>query len=200
VERPTDHLALFLDVPRPGTLRPELTREVGDQQALRLYRLLVSRVLDLARALELPRTVWYTPAEAGPEMRRWLGSEESLRPQASGEFGARLATASRAVEPGTRWLAVWGDQPGLTAEILVEARDLLRAYPSVIGPTSQGGIYLFGGLSPIAEPDPPLPWGTPRLLQVIRDGFRARGIPFAEVSMLRALVNGADARAAGLLT
>ena len=39
------------------------------------------------------------------EMRLWLGEQWDLRPQASGDLGARLAAAAQAVERGRGWLA-----------------------------------------------------------------------------------------------
>ena len=66
-------LAIFLHAPRLGTVKHRLAAELGDRHALRLYRIMVARTLAAAREAGLEATVWFTPADAGPETRYWLG-------------------------------------------------------------------------------------------------------------------------------
>ena len=80
----TPALAVFLKAPRLGTVKTRLAAEVGPRHALRLYRVMASRTLAMAREAGLDPTIWFTPADAGIEMRAWLGDEWDLRPQSSG--------------------------------------------------------------------------------------------------------------------
>ena len=82
-------------------------------------------------------------------MRLWLGEGWDLRPQASGDLGARLAAAAHAVPPGRGWLAIGADCPRLDAALLREAAAVVARDEIVLGPTVDGGYYLLGGRTPL---------------------------------------------------
>lgn len=200
----TTVLAVFLKAPRAGSVKTRLAAEVGDGEALRLYRTMVARALAAARRSGLETTVWFAPADAAVEMRRWLGPELPLRPQAAGDLGERLAAAARAVGPGRRWLAVGGDCPRLGAVHLREAADALGGGPGeraevVIGPTDDGGYYLVGGRTPLPDLFTGMPWSSDRVLAETRARLVRQGIRWHELPVLRDVDTAADARAEGLL-
>jgi uncharacterized protein len=193
-------VAVFLRAPRLGTVMTRLGAEVGERHALRLYRVMAARALEAIQQAGLDATVWYTPADAGPEMRFWLGEGRRLVPQASGDFGARLAASLRAVPPGQGWLAVGVDCPGLEAGLLGEAAaHVLRGDP-VIGPTEDGGYYLIGGVPPLPDLFTGIPWGSARVLSETRARLAHAGCVWRELPALREVETAADARAEGLLT
>jgi hypothetical protein len=173
---------------------------VGDQHALRLYRVMAARVLAAARGTGHPVTVWYAPADAGPEMNRWLGQEADLRLQASGDPGARLAAAARAVAAGDRWLLIAGDCPSLSSADLEHAVALLDEWPVILGPAPDGGYYLLGGTAPLPDLFTDMPWGTDRVIDETRRRLQSLGLRWTELPLQRTVHSAADARAAGLLT
>ena len=175
-------LAVFLKAPRAGSVKTRLAAEIGERQALRLYRVMATRTLAAASETDLEITVWFAPADALAEMRSWLGERWTLRSQSSGDLGARLAAAAQAVEPGRGWLAIGADCPGLDAPLLRVAATIVAQDEVALGPTRDGGYYLFGGRTPL----PPLfdrdrvehepgARGHPR-------AARARGGPMARVA------------------
>jgi glycosyltransferase A (GT-A) superfamily protein (DUF2064 family) len=194
-------IALFLDAPRPGVL-PRIAADVGARHARRLYRVLAARALAAAAETGWRVTVWYAPAEAAAEMRRWLGEDVELRAQASGDPGQRLAVAARSVELGRTWLAVAPDgvPAGFTPDHLREADAALAYERLVIGPTAGGGVYLVGGPAPLPEVWRGLPWGTPALLDALRGRLASLGHAWREIAPLHGTDTAAEARAAGLLT
>jgi rSAM/selenodomain-associated transferase 1 len=196
----TPVLSVFLKAPRLGTVKTRLAAEVGQRHALRLYRLMAARALAAARAAGLEPSIWFTPADAAPEMRHWLGSEWAMRPQASGDLGARLAAAAHAVEPGRGWLAVGADCPRLDAALLGEAVAAIAEGGVVLGPTVDGGYYLVGGRVPLPDIFSAMPWSTERLLDETRARLAAAGVAWRELRTLRDVDTAADARAEGLLT
>ena len=196
----TPALAVFLKAPRLGTVKTRLAAEVGDRHALRLYRVMAARALAAARGAGLDASVWYAPADAGPEMRHWLGDTWVLRPQASGDLGARLAAALQAVDPGRGWLAVGADCPRLDAPLLRQAADAVLEGHVVLGPTVDGGYYLVGGRAPLPDLWSDMPWSTDRLLEATRARLAAAAVPWRELPVLRDVYTAADARAEGLLT
>jgi len=173
---------------------------VGDQHALRLYRIVAARVLAAIRGTGHPVTVWYAPADAGPEMIRWLGPDTDLRLQASGDLGARLSAAARSAASGDLWLVVAGDCPGITTAELDHAVALLDDWPVILGPSPDGRYYLLGGRAPLPELFVDMPWGTDRVLDETRRRLQAAGVRWTELPLLRTVHTAIDARAAGLLT
>lgn len=147
-----------------------------------------------------PVTIWYAPADAGPEMIRWLGQDADLRLQASGDLGARLTAAARAIPEGDSWIVVAGDCPGLSAGDLTHAAALLEDWPVVLGPAPDGGFYLLAGRSPLPDLFSDIPWGSDRVLDETRRRLQALGLQWTELPLLRTVHSSADARAAGLLT
>jgi len=193
-------LAVFLKAPRIGTVKTRLAAAVGDRQALRLYRVMAVRTLAAARASGLETTIWFAPADAAGEMHRWLGDSWQLRPQCSGDLGARLSHAAGAVEHGRAWMAIGADCPRLTAEVLHQASSVLARGQIAIGPTADGGYYLVGGTAPLPDLFTAIPWSTSRVLLKTRERLRRTGLPWHELVELRDVDTEDDARAEGLLT
>jgi rSAM/selenodomain-associated transferase 1 len=193
-------VAVFLDAPRLGAVKPRLAAEVGERHALRLYRILAARTLETIERAGLDATVWFAPPDAAAAMRFWLGEGRRLVPQASGDLGARLATSLRAVAPGRGWLLVATDCPGLDAACLEEAAGHVARGDPVLGPTQDGGYYLLGGVAPLPDLFGAMPWGTGRVLGETRARLAHAGRVWRELATLRAVETAADARAVGLLT
>jgi rSAM/selenodomain-associated transferase 1 len=193
-------VALFLEAPRLGAVKPRLAHEVGERHALRLYRVMAARTLEVVDRAGLEATVWYAPADAGAEMRFWLGERRRLVPQASGDQGARLAASLRAAAPGRGWLALAPDCPGLDPGlVLAAAAHVLHGDP-VVGPTDDGGYYLIGGVAPLPDLFSNIPWGSGRVLSETRLRLARAGRVWRELATLRAVSTAADAHAEGLLT
>jgi rSAM/selenodomain-associated transferase 1 len=196
----TPALAVFLKAPRLGTVKTRLAAEIGERQALRLYRVLVHRTLAEVRMAGLDATVWFTPTDAATEMRRWLGEGWDLRPQASGDLGMRLAAAAHAVPPGRGWLAIGADCPRLDAALLQEAAAVVARNEIVLGPSRDGGYYLLGGPTPLPDLFSAMPWSTGRVLGETRARLVHAKAAWHELVTLRDVDTAEDARAEGLLT
>jgi rSAM/selenodomain-associated transferase 1 len=196
----TPALAVFLKAPRIGTVKTRLAAEIGERQALRLYRVLAHRTLAEVRLAGLEATVWFTPSDAATEMRRWLGESWDLRPQASGDLGTRLAAAAHAVPPGRGWLAIGADCPRLDAALLREAAAVVARDEIVLGPSQDGGYYLLGGPTPLPDLFSGMPWSTSRVLGETRARLVRAKAPWHELVTLRDIDTVEDARAEGLLT
>jgi glycosyltransferase A (GT-A) superfamily protein (DUF2064 family) len=193
-------LAVLLHAPRPGTALPRLAAEVGERHALRLYRVLAARTLAAALAADLEPTVWFAPADAGAEMRFWLGDTWDLRPQSSGDSGARLAAAEHATELGRIWLAARADCPRLDATLLRQAVALAGSGEIVVGPTGDGACYLLGGRAPLPPGLSSIAWAPSGAAAALRGRLGSADVTWRELPTLRVVETAADARAEGLLT
>ncbi len=196
----TPALAVFLYAPRLGAVKSQLAAQVGERHALRLYRIMAARTIDAAREAGLDITIWYAPSDAGPEMKYWLGDDCDARPQASGDRGARLATAARAADPRRPWLAIVGDCPSIDAAVLRQASAIVSTGEVAIGPTEDGGYYLIGGTPPLPDLFTAMPWGTSRLLAETRARLTHVGLTWRELPALRVVDTMEQAKAERLLT
>jgi hypothetical protein len=181
-------------------VKTRLAAEIGERRALRLYRVMTARALGAVREAGLEATIWFTPPDASAEMSFWLGEDWELRPQASGDLGARLAAAAEAVMPGRGWMAIGADCPGLNADVLLAAGEIVAGGAIALGPTIDGGYYLIGGQTPLPDLFTAIPWSTSRVLAETRERLARAGAMVRELPALRDVDTAADARAEGLLT
>jgi uncharacterized protein len=192
---------VFLHAPRSGAVKTRLASAIGDRQALRLYRVMASRTLEAVSETGFDVTVWFAPADAAVEVRRWLGEGWDLRPQASGDLGTRLASAEQAVERGRGWLAISGDCPRLDAELLRVAAAIVSRGEVALGPSEGGGCYLIGGRTPLpAALFEGSIWSAHGALAEIRARLDRGSVAWRELPTLREVDTADDARAEGLLT
>jgi rSAM/selenodomain-associated transferase 1 len=197
----TPLVALFLHAPRSGAIKPRLASAIGDRQALRLYRVMVSRTLAAVRETGFDATIWFAPADAAVEMRRWLGEACDLRPQASGDLGSRLAAAEQAVMRGRGWLAITGDCPRLDGELLRVAAAIAARGEVALGPSEHGGCYLIGGRTPLPTAlFEAGAWSASGVLAETRARLAQAGLAWRELPTLREVDTAEDAEAEGLLT
>jgi rSAM/selenodomain-associated transferase 1 len=197
----TPLVAIFLQAPRSGAVKPRLASAIGDRQALRLYRVMASRTLTAVREAGFDATIWFAPADAAVEMRRWLGDACDLRPQASGDLGSRLAAAEQAVTRGRGWLAITGDCPRLDGELLRVAAAVAARGEVALGPSEDGGCYLIGGRTPLPTAlFEGSVWNASGAAAEIRARLARAGLAWRELPTLREVDTAEDARAEGLLT
>lgn len=172
-------LLVFAKAPRPGTVKTRLAADVGDAEATRIYRALGSGVVDAVRTGPWTTVVCYAPADARPEMRRWLGDPHLVfRPQAGGDLGRRMERAVEdAFAEGADAVCVVGaDTPCIDGGLVDRAFHALEDHDVVLGPAKDGGYWLVGVDRPRPELFRDVPWSTPRVLEVTRARVRAAGL------------------------
>ena len=139
-------LIIFARAPRRGTVKTRLAASVGEDEALRIYRDLGSHAADVSASGDWHTLVAFTPDDAEPDTRRWLGEHLSYAPQGSGDLGARLARSIHdALQSGAESVVVIGtDCPDLTSGEIATAFAALDGADVVLGPATDGGYYLIG--------------------------------------------------------
>ncbi|SDB72369.1 TIGR04282 family arsenosugar biosynthesis glycosyltransferase [Belnapia rosea] len=152
-----DVVILFARLPRLGTVKRRLAREVGDVAALRFHRTQVAR---LVRQLGRDRR-WRLELAVTPDRTRWPAGAP-MRDQGGGDLGRRMA---RALGRHRRAVLVGSDIPGLgPAEIAAAFRALGRA-DAVFGPAEDGGYWLVGfGPRRVERPFAGVRWSTEHAL------------------------------------
>ena len=169
---------VFVRAPVAGRVKTRLAAALGAEGALRVYRRLAEHTLREARALGGEVRVHFTPADAGPKVRAWLGEGPRYLPQAAGDLGARMEAAFRAAfnEGADRVVIIGSDLPELSAALLRRAFDALESHKAVIGPARDGGYYLLGMRTMIDGLFDGIAWSTDEVLARTLGRLRAAGV------------------------
>ena len=194
-----DHIVVFVRAPVLGQVKTRLASETGAARALEIYRAMTEHVLGVMRSVGARVTVAYTPADAGPLMRAWLGDDVSHESQADGDIGARMAAAFAShVAGGADRVAIIGsDCPTITRETILTALTALDDADVVFGPALDGGYYLVAArtLHPALFRD--VPWSSTRTLEVSLARAKEAGLRVAMLTPMRDIDTIDDWRASG---
>jgi rSAM/selenodomain-associated transferase 1 len=137
-------LILFVRLPRLGTGKRRLARDIGAVAALRFERLMLARGLRrLGRDGRWTLRLAVTPDRAARDWPARLPSGLNVTPQGTGDLGERMRRALAACPPGPT-VMVGSDIPALTAACIAEAFALLGRHDVVFGPARDGGFWLVG--------------------------------------------------------
>lgn len=186
---PTERLLIFTRFPQTGTTKTRLIPALGAEGAAQLQRQMTERTLAIAQGLQVDRPIEIEVRFSGGtlrQMRRWLGSGLTYRPQGLGSLGSRLRQAvETAFAEGSERVAIVGsDCPGIDATLLAKAFDALGDRDVVLGPASDGGYYLIGLRRAIPALFEGIDWGTERVWQQTLDIAEALGVAIAQLPVL----------------
>ena len=137
-------LLLFIKNPHPGYVKTRLARTVGDEEALRIYHILLDKTRKAAQALQAERWLYYSDFPDPDD--NWPETDFLKKAQHGSDLGARMEAAFReAFDAGAAKVVIIGsDCPELSEEVLRAAFDHLDEKDFALGPTPDGGYYLLG--------------------------------------------------------
>lgn len=179
-------IGIFCKTPAAGQsktrLSPPLRRDECAELSACFIRDLSATIAEVARAGDAVGYAVYTPAGTEAELRRLLPPDFRLLLQCEGDFGTRLATASRqllASHAGA--ILVNSDSPTLPASILRAAVDAAKRGGIVLSPAFDGGYTLIG-LSQLHERlFADIPWSTSEVHRKTVERAREIGMPVTSV-------------------
>lgn len=154
-------IVAMLKAPRAGFVKTRLAREIGAEAAALVYRRLVEHQVAM-----IPRDwrveIHFAPADAGTEMRRWLGPAFHYFAQIGEDLGDRLERATEAAfaRRAKAAIVIGGDCPGLDEATLRSAWVKLQRVDVVIGPARDGGYYLMALRRSQPELFSNIPWSS----------------------------------------
>jgi len=184
-----DTVIVFARVPRLGTVKRRLARDIGDRAALRFYQGNLARLLrSLARDRRFSTVLAATP---GHVRVRWP-VRVPIMAQGGGDLGHRMHRACAAYY---RVAIVGTDIPALGADDVAAAFRALGRAQAAFGPSDDGGYWLVA-LSPRrpARPFAGVRWSTSHALADTLANFAGRRV--ALLRTLRDVDTGADLTAA----
>ncbi|KZR86812.1 hypothetical protein MITS9509_00755 [Synechococcus sp. MIT S9509] len=179
--------------PASGRCKRRLASTLGCAQAAGIQARLISHTLAVAQDLARDGTLrlHIAVSGAGPRARRrWLASvpEASISTQGRGDLGNRMrreVLRARSVDRTAPVILIGTDLPDLAARDLIRALELLRHSPLVIGPSRDGGYWLFGlGATAPGAPRWPfhsIPWGGDQVFLLTWQRACERGLAPAQL-------------------
>lgn len=138
-------LLIFVKNPRLGRVKTRLAREIGDEQALEIYHLLLRHTRRAAEKLPFRKFLFYS--DFVEENDEWSGEIFHKQAQNGAGLGERMCNAFQRVfaEAGiTRAVIIGSDCPDVSPELLTKAFLALETHDFVLGPARDGGYYLLG--------------------------------------------------------
>ncbi len=137
-------LIIFIRNPELGKVKTRLARTLGNEEALRIYHLLLEKTRQAALGVQASRWLFYS--DFVDEGDQWPKPDFIKTTQVSGDLGERMEAAFQWVleQGATKALIIGSDCPDLNGRILQQAFDALEEHDFVIGPVPDGGYYLLG--------------------------------------------------------
>jgi rSAM/selenodomain-associated transferase 1 len=162
-----EQLGVFAKYWEAGSVKTRLAATVGDQAAGDLFCLFLEMVLRrAAQEFHGQRVLAYSPPERAAEFAELAGEKWLVRPQSSGDLGARMSHYfEAALSSGCDRVVLLGsDSPDLPRGTLAAAFQALESAPVVLGPSEDGG-YLIGMSEFIPQLFQDIAWSTGRVYQ-----------------------------------
>lgn len=140
-------LIIFLKYPEAGKVKTRLAKDIGKDEAARIYSQMALNIIESVFAPKSYNTIiFYDPPEKEQEIKNWIGEKEvQYAPQIGNTLGDRISNAFKVVfSSGMEKAVIIGtDCLDVTSEIINEAVNLLDETEVVLGPAEDGGYYLL---------------------------------------------------------
>ncbi len=136
---------MFVKFPQPGRVKTRLVAAIGDANASRLYEAFVTDLCSQFGAIADRRVLAFSPISL--EARQYFGELSSGRfelwPQPDESLGDRMQSFFETFGPDPVVL-IGSDSPTLPREFVDDALRQLDLNDVVLGPATDGGLYLIG--------------------------------------------------------
>jgi rSAM/selenodomain-associated transferase 1 len=171
-------LLIFVKNPQRGRVKTRLADAIGNEKALQVYRELLSITKSVTDRLDCAKQVWYS--RFVDEEDQWPADEYEKKLQKGDDLGERMKYAFReGFGQGYNKVVIIGsDCAELEASFIQKAFDGLDEYDLVVGPSKDGGYYLLGMNSLLAELFDEKEWGTSTVLEQTLNQIKDKGFSF----------------------
>jgi uncharacterized protein len=184
-------LNIFAKYPEPGRVKTRLAAEIGNTEALRIYRACTEMVLAATASpvgsagYDVALACW--PPKKIDAMAQWLDSHIKILGQHGHDLGSRMHNvfAEGFTEGYTKVIIIGTDCPAVTHELIMQAFAGLDSAAVVIGPASDGGYYLIGLRHTMPALFEGISWGTELVFNQTLAHCRALKITCALLPELR---------------
>lgn len=162
----TSTFGMFVKYPDPGRVKTRLAAVIGDGLAAQFYGAFLEDLIPRFQDIAARRILAYTPDDGRTRQffQRLANGRYELWAQPDGTLGERMRSFFTAFGPEPAVL-VGSDSPTLKQCDVQRALSALDSVDCVLGPATDGGVYLIGlrgGPWPIFDA---VEWSTSRVLE-----------------------------------
>lgn len=163
-----NNLILFLKYPEKGKVKTRLSKDIGNEKALLIYKKSVSKLLNQLDSNNYDISIYYCPENKNDEVKKWINLPDiKYLAQSGDDLGIRMLNAfkdsislkyAKTVIIGTDCLEI-------TNSLLSQSFDLLDDSDLVLGPATDGGYYLIGLKAVVETIFQDIHWSTEKVLK-----------------------------------
>lgn len=153
-------LIIFLKYPELGRSKTRLAKDVGNENALKVYIELLEHTQLISKQLNTDKYLFYD--KVSPNKMPWGDDIYLTAYQIESDLGGRMQNAfEQLFDKGYERIVIIGsDCYELTQGIIEQAFELLNTSEAVIGPAKDGGYYLLGLRKMIPQLFSDVAWST----------------------------------------
>ena len=158
-------LIIFTKNPVKGKVKTRLAKDLGDDKALKVYKLLLAHSYKVTSVLRVVKHVYYSKKIDSND--QWSNGDFEKRLQQGGDLGEKMENAFlEGFEEGYKRIVIIGtDLYELKTEDIEMAFSHLINNDYVLGPANDGGYYLLGMNSLNSEVFKNKAWSTSSVLR-----------------------------------
>ena len=136
-------LIIFIKNPEAGKVKTRLAKDIGNKNALTIYKHLLAHTRKIAIGVKAKRFLFYDGKI--PLRDDWPESDFKKFVQQGDDLGLRMLNAfEKAFLKSQKVIIIGSDCIELNSELIEIAFDKLQTHDFVIGPANDGGYYLLG--------------------------------------------------------
>lgn len=153
-------LIIFLKYPELGRSKTRLAKDVGNENALKVYIELLEHTYLISNQLKTDKYLFYDKVTANK--MPWGDDIYHTAYQIESDLGGRMHNAFEELfaKGYERLVIIGSDCYELTQNIIKQAFELLNTSDAVIGPAKDGGYYLLGLRKMIPQLFSDVAWST----------------------------------------
>ena len=153
-------LIIFLKYPELGRSKTRLAKDIGNENALKVYIELLEHTQLISSQLKIDKYLFYDKVTANK--MPWGDDIYQTAYQIESDLGGRMQNAFEQLflKGYERLVIIGSDCYELTQEIIEQAFELLNTSDAVVGPAKDGGYYLLGLHIMISQLFSDVAWST----------------------------------------
>lgn len=165
-------IIIFIKNPDLGRVKKRLAQTVGDEAALEVYKQMLDQTLLITKSLSVDKFLYYDREAVTND--NWPDDLYKKNLQSGPTVSARITNAFKEVfDAGYEHVAIIGsDCFDLEERIIRLAFRQLDHFDAVLGPTKDGGSYLFGLTNYQSDVFNVGGWGTPTLSRELQKAIQ----------------------------
>ena len=153
-------LIIFLKYPELGRSKTRLAKDIGNENALKVYIELLEHTQLISKQLKIDKYLFYDKVTANK--MPWGDDIYQTAYQIESDLGGRMQNAFEQLflKGYERLVIIGSDCYELTQDVIEQAFELLNTSDAVIGPAKDGGYYLLGLRKLIPQLFADVAWST----------------------------------------